>query len=270
MVQDFSKPVEYTVTAENGAKKVYTVTVSVSGTPVSNEYKETLQNVVARIISRYSVSASDDWEWMDLGFYQNIEANKSDGFSIANTIGTLDSSTNVAMTNIARKLMTLTARGFNCSDLSQYNNGDPYTDRNGNEIDDLVSVMYSYGGSYTINGPVFALLALDMGNYTIPEDAEWTRGKLIETLLAHVYLSDNFGTDMVAAIMYALAPYTNDAVYGERVRAKLDEGLAVLIDNMSAADYSFKAWGATNSETASWVIMAYCLGYRPIYRSSFF
>ena len=256
VVQDFSRPVEYTVTAENGAKKVYTVTVSVSGTPVSNEYKETLQNVVARIISRYSVSASDDWEWMDLGFYQNIDANTSDGFSIANTIGTLDSSTNVAMTNIARKLMTLTARGFNCSNLAQYNNGDPYTDRNGNEIDDLVSVMYNYGGSYTINGPVFALLGLDMGNYTIPEGAVWTRGNLIETLLAHVYLSDNFGTDMVAAIMYALAPYTNDAVYGERVRAKLDEGLSVLIQNMDTSTYSFKAWGAANSETASWVIMA--------------
>ena len=205
---------------------------------------------------RYSVSASDDWEWMDLGFYQNIDANTSDGFSIANTIGTLDSSTNVAMTNIARKLMTLTARGFNCSNLAQYNNGDPYTDRNGNEIDDLVSVMYNYGGSYTINGPVFALLGLDMGNYTIPEGAVWTRGNLIETLLAHVYLSDNFGTDMVAAIMYALAPYTNDAVYGERVRAKLDEGLSVLIQNMDTSTYSFKAWGAANSETASWVIMA--------------
>ena len=256
VVQDFSKPVEYSVTAENGAKKVYIVTVSVSSTPVSNEYKDTLQNVVARIISRYSVSASDDWEWMDLGFYQNIEANSSDGFSIENTIGTLDSTTNVAMTNIARKIMTLTARGFDCRNLSQYNNGDPYTDRNGNEIDDLISVMYNYGGSYTINGPVFALLALDMGNYTIPDGAVWTREKLIETLLAHVYLSDNFGTDMVGAIMYALAPYSQDPVLGERVRAKLDEGLTILIRNMESDSYAFKAWGAANSETADWAIMA--------------
>ena len=256
VIQDFAKPVKYTVTAENGRKSIYTVSVSVSDTPVANEYRDVLQSVVDKIITRYRSSASDDWEWMDLGLYQKSLENNSDEFSIANTIGTLDSTTNVAMTNIARKLMTLTARGFNCSKLSQYNEGMPYKDKKGNDIDDLAAVMYNYKGGYTINGPVFALIGLDMGNYTIPENAVWTREKLIETLLAHVYLSDNFGTDMVAAIMYALAPYLEDAVYGDRVRDKLNEGLKVLIKNMESSDYAFKAWGAANSETASWTIMA--------------
>ena len=256
VLQDFSKPVQYTVTAENGKKKVYTVTVSISDVLVDNEYLETLQNVVNKIISRYHYSASDDWEWLDLGLYQNTLENYSDGFNIADNLSKLDSSTNVAMTNIARKLMTLTARGFNCSDLSQYNEGEPYKDSKGNEIIDLAAVMYNYSGGYTINGPTFALIGLDMGNYTVPNDAVWTREKLIETLLAHVYLSDNFGTDMVAAIMYALAPYTNDVVYGERVRKKLDEGLSIIIQKMNADEYYFGAWGSANSETASWVIMA--------------
>ena len=33
-------------------------------------------------------------------------------------------------------------------------------------MDDLAAVLYNYAGSYTINGPVFALIALDMGTYT--------------------------------------------------------------------------------------------------------
>ena len=40
-----------------------------------------------------------------------------------------------------------------------------------------------------------------------------------------------------------------------RVRAKLEEGVSIIITRMSA-DYSFKAWGAVNSETAAQVICA--------------
>lgn len=190
--------------------------------------------------------------------YSNVAENTADGFSIASIIGSLDTTTNVAMTNIDRKMMTLTARGFDCSNLAQYNGGQPFTDSKGNAVDDLVSVLYNYGGSYTINGPAFALMALDMGNYTIPENAKWTRAALLETLLNHVYLSDGFDTDMVAAIMYAIAPYQDDPEFGGRVTAKLNEGLGIIINKMNADDYSFKAWGAVNSETASWVIMALC------------
>lgn len=258
VVQDFSSPVKYKVTAQNGATNTYTVTVKVSSTPTENEYKARLQGVVDKIITRYHTNAADDWEWMNLGFYSNVAENTADGFSIASIIGSLDTTTNVAMTNIDRKMMTLTARGFDCSNLAQYNGGQPFTDSKGNAVDDLVSVLYNYGGSYTINGPAFALMALDMGNYTIPENAKWTRAALLETLLNHVYLSDGFDTDMVAAIMYAIAPYQDDPEFGGRVTAKLNEGLGIIINKMTASDYSFKAWGAVNSETASWVIMALC------------
>ena len=56
-------------------------------------------------------------------------------------------------------------------------------------------------------------------------------------------------------LMQSIAPYANDEVYGERVRAKLEEGVSIIITRMSA-DYSFKAWGAVNSETAAQVICA--------------
>ncbi len=57
--------------------------------------------------------------------------------------------------------------------------------------------------------------------------------------------------------MYAIAPYQDDPLYGERVKLKLNEGLDLILDNMSDA-YSFDSMGATNSESAAWVMMALC------------
>ena len=85
-------------------------------------------------------------------------------------------------------------------------------------MDNLTKVLYNYRGGWTINDPIFALIALDMGNYTIPADAFWTRDKLLETILNHKYLSDGFGLDMVTMLMQSIGPYMDDPVYGERVR----------------------------------------------------
>ena len=253
--QDFSKTVTYVVTAENGNTNTYNVNVSFTGAVAENEYKDDLQNVVNKIITRYSSTADDDWEWMNLGFYQGKLANYDGGYDLAGQIGDLDTTTSVAMTNIARTIMMLTARGFDCSNLAQYNDGQPFVDSKGNEVDNLAATMYNYAGTYTINGPIFGLISLDMGNYTIPDNAIWTRDAFMDVILNHVYLSDGFDTDMVAMLMQSIAPYANDEVYGERVRAKLEEGVSIIITRMNA-DYSFKAWGAVNSETAAQVICA--------------
>ena len=253
--QDFSKTVTYVVTAENGNTNTYNVNVSFTGAVAENEYKDDLQNVVNKIITRYSSTADDDWEWMNLGFYQGKLANYDGGYDLAGQIADLDTTTSVAMTNIARTIMMLTARGFDCSNLAQYNDGQPFVDSKGNEVDNLAATMYNYAGTYTINGPIFGLISLDMGNYTIPDNAIWTRDAFMDVILNHVYLSDGFDTDMVAMLMQSIAPYANDEVYGERVRAKLEEGVSIIITRMNA-DYSFKAWGAVNSETAAQVICA--------------
>lgn len=257
--QDFSKPVKYNVTAQNGSTKAYTVTVTVSGETVVNEYKSRMEEIVGNIIARYRTKAADDWEWMDLGFYENKLENYNSGrdhdFNPAAEIATLDTTTNVAMTELDRTIMMLTARGFDCTKLASYNGGAPMKDSKGNDVDNLIANLYNYSGGYTINGPIFALLALDMGNYTIPEDAIWTRDKLINTILP--YSSDMFGIDMIGAVMYSLAPYQDDAVYGERVKKKLDECLDIVLSKMNA-DYSFGAWGAINSESAAWVMMGLC------------
>ena len=262
--QDFSKPVIYKVTAQNGSTNTYTVTVTVSQEQVENPYKADMESLVQKITTRYSrttAGAWEDWEWMNLGFYQNKRDNLDDGFSIAECIKRLDTTTNVAMTNIDRKIMTLTARGIDCSKLSQYNNGEPYVDAKGNKVDNLTEVLYNYRGGWTINGPIFALIALDMGIYTIPADAFWTRDKLLETILNHKYLSDGFGLDMVTMLMQSIGPYMDDPVYGERVRAKLDEGLEIVLDSFGSKNvyknpYGVQWGGVYTSEGSAQIVCA--------------
>lgn len=262
--RDFSKPVQYKVKAQNGSTTTYTVTVTVSQEQAENPYKAKMESLVSKINQRYSrttAGAWEDWEWMNLGFYQKKLGNLDDGFSIAECIKRLDTTTNVAMTNIDRKIMTLTARGIDCSKLSKYNNGKPFIDAKGNEVDDFVSILYNYRGGYTINGPIFALNALDMGNYTIPENAVWTREKLLETILNHKYLSDGFGLDMVTMLMQSIAPYQNDPVYGERVKAKLWEGFDIVMDSFGTDSFDNPfgvQWGGVyTSEGASQIICAF-------------
>lgn len=112
----------------------------------------------------------------------------------------------------------------------------------------------------TINGPIFALIALDMGNYTIPENALWTRDKLLETILTHKYLSDGFGLDMVTMLMQSIAPYQDDPVYGERVTAKLWEGFGIVMDSFGTDPFDNPfgvQWGGVyTSEGASQIICA--------------
>lgn len=262
--KDFTNPVKYTVKSQKGDTNTYTVTVKIAATAAENPHKEKMQSLVQKITSRYATStrnAWEDWEWMNLGFYQHKLANMADGFSIAECVKRLDTTTNVAMTNLDRKIMTLTARGFDCSNLAKYNDGKPFIDAKGNEIDNLVQVLYNYKGSYTINGPIFALIALDMGNYTIPADAYWTRDKLLETILNHVYLSDGFGLDMVTMLMQSIGPYMNDPVYSTRVTAKLEEGLKIVLESFGDKNayknpYGVQWGGVYTSEGSAQIVCA--------------
>lgn len=257
--QDFSSPVKYKVTAQNKTSKTYTVKVTMSDEATPNVYKGKLEQIRDNIINRYRSEANDDWEWMNLGFYENRKENyntSTHSFNIASKLVKLNTTTNVAMTEIDRTIMMLTARGFDCSKLSQYNNGEPYIDSKGNKIDDLAAVLYNYSGDYTINGPIFALLALDMGNYSVPDNARWTREALIDVILKYGNY-DEFGIDMVGAIMYSLAPYQDDEAYGARVKEKLDKCLELILRKMNF-DFSFGGWGTINSESAAWVMMGLC------------
>lgn len=264
-----SDPVIYTVTSQSGVTNKYRVTVELVATG-ENIHQKDMERLRDNIIRRYETSASDDWEWMNLGFAKHgiVSSASPDAlpanFDLQARLRKLDTSSSVAMTDFDRTIMMLTAMGIDASKLDQYTTpDDPFVDSRGNVITDLTACLYNYSGGYTINGPIFALIALDMGQYTIPKNAVWTREKLLDTILDHKYGSDGFGVDMVGMLMQSIAPYQNDPVYGERVKAKLEEGIGLFLGQGKAAtvdpmqpDFTFGGFGYQSSESAAQAICA--------------
>lgn len=270
--QDFSgeEPISYVVTSQSGVTNTYQVKIQFVSVG-ENTYKASMEKLLENIIARYRTSASDDWEWMNLGFYEGIKREPSPenlpkGLNLHSRIAKLDTSSSVAMTDFDRTIMMLTALGIDASKLEQYTTEEqPFVDKNGNVVTDLTACLYNYSGGYTINGPIFALIALDMGNYTIPDNAVWTREKLLETILNHEYGTDGFGVDMVGMLMESIGPYYNDPVYGERVKEKLNEGIDLFLGNKKAPtvdamqpDFTFGGFGYQSSESAAQAICGLC------------
>ena len=122
-----------------------------------------------------------------------------------------------------------------------------------------------------INGPIWALIALDSHDY--PTSGDVTREKLVQTILDAALENGGWaltGTtadpDMTAMAMQALAPYYDT---DENVRAAVDKALDVL----SAAQLptgGFVSWGSENSESCAQVIVALtALGIDPATDSRF-
>lgn len=286
--QDFTNPVQYTVTAQNKSQQVYTVTVKVADKPTDPPEKDKLYRIRNNILASYKTTQAgadhdgrvvfDDWVLMNLGFAERTGKPVTPGDPLPYGLDIYDQVAELApnkMTDYGRIIMMLTALGIDASKLDAYGDGEPFKDGSGKVVHNLVEELYKYNGSYTINGPIFALIALDMGAYTVPNGVKWTREKLLETILAHSYGSDGWGIDMVAMLMQSLYPYINDPTYGTQVKAKLQEGYDIILGYKSApsvdpmgSDYSFFSWGTTNSESAAQVICAMCVmgvdvGYDP-------
>ena len=262
VVQDFTNPVTYTVTAQNDATKTYQVTVTVAAQAATNPRKSKMQGLLESIIAKYRKSASDDWEWMNLGLYDlkkgYTEPNAKDGFDIASIISKRKLGPNGLMTDLDRVTLMLTARGYDCSNLAQYNDGKPFTDANGLEIDNLVANLCST--SVTLNGAMFGLVALDIGNYTLPDDVAHDRAFLLKFLLDTTCdgVAKGFmGLDGVGSVMFAIGPYQDDPEYGSQVKQWLQNGAQYIADQLRD-DYTLKSWATVNSEVISWSLCGLC------------
>ena len=104
------------------------------------------------------------------------------------------------------------------------------------------------------NGPIWALLAVDSGNYEYAK-----REQLIAAILAE-RTGDGWSldggtadTDMTAMAIQALAPY-NDADHPE-VKSAIEAALT-LLSGMQQDDGGFASFGTANSESAAQVIVA--------------
>jgi len=109
-----------------------------------------------------------------------------------------------------------------------------------------------------INGPIWALIAFDSGNYPVPE-GDVTREALIEVILdaqladgGWALSGDISDADITGMAVQALAPYRDT---NADVKKALDEAVETM-SMMQAADGSFGSSDGSSSESIAQVIVA--------------
>lgn len=106
-----------------------------------------------------------------------------------------------------------------------------------------------------INGPVFALIALDTHNYKTTDTT--IRQQYIDEILSKEIdgggwsISGSADPDMTAMALQALAPYKND----EKVAAAVERSINKL-SSMQKDNGGYASWGSVNSESTAQVIVA--------------
>jgi hypothetical protein len=154
-------------------------------------------------------------------------------------------------TEYSRVILALTAIGKNPADVGGCNFLTP--------LGDYEAVI-----EQGINGPIFALLALDSGDYAMPvcETAKTpaSRNAYIAYILSK-QLSDGGWSlsgstsepDVTGMALQALAKYQSSA----RVKPAIDKAVACLSE-MQDGKGGFSNWGGANAESTVQVIMALC------------
>lgn len=152
-------------------------------------------------------------------------------------------------TEYSRTVLALTAIGKNPADVAGFSLLQPLAD-------------FEQVTKQGINGTIFALLALDSGNYEIPENpdaaVQATRQMYVDELLARE-LPDGGWTltggepdvDITAMTLQALAKYREQP----DAAAAVARGLAVL-SSLQEPDGGYVSWNANNSESVAQVIVA--------------
>ena len=158
-------------------------------------------------------------------------------------------------TEYSRLILALTILGEDVRDVAGYNLLEKLTD---------LSLLTKQG----INGPIYALLALDSHQYPVGDTRgalePVTRQVLIDWILAQEITNDSGikggfslagGThpdaDITGMVLQALAPYRQTPT----VRSAIDRSL-IALERMERPDGSFESWGTETSESIVQVIVA--------------
>lgn len=176
-------------------------------------------------------------------YYANVEA------TLKEKSGKLHS---VKYTEYDRVILALTSIGKSVDQVAGYNLLEPLAD-----FDTVIK--------QGINGPVFALIALDSNHYEIPVvkgvKTQTTRELLIDYILGREISGGGWALgsnatvadpDITGMVIQSLTPYYKT---NTKVTAAVDRGIAWLSKNQSA-DGGFASWESTNSESIAQVIVA--------------
>jgi len=162
-------------------------------------------------------------------------------------------------TDYSRVIIGLTAAGYDPRDVAGYDLTVP--------LGDFERTIWQ-----GINGPIFALIALDCGNYTIPANSaaktQATREMYVNEILSRQLNDGGFSLsggqtaatkdeksdpDLTGMALQALAKYQDNPA----VKQATDKALACL-SNMQDNSGGFASWGKANSESVVQVIVALC------------
>ena len=189
-------------------------------------------------------------EWMVIGLARS-DRNVPEGYYdnvvkfVQENIDESERLHNAKSTENARVILALTAIGKDVTDVDGHN---------------LLSGLndMDYVCKQGINGPIWALLAFDSGNYPTPA-GNVTRDSLIHVILeaqladgGWALSGDTSDADMTGMALQALAPYCST---NADVKAAVAEAIATLT-MMQAADGSFASIDGTSSESSAQVITA--------------
>lgn len=147
--------------------------------------------------------------------------------------------------------------------------GDPCSfgkDRTGRQINLVADGTYNWEQTGALddqgsNGIIYALIAIDSGDYTVPAGAEYTKRNMIDALLEYQCENGAFDltrnsrgdVDITAMAVQALAPYKGKT----EVAAALDRAIEYMSQNQENSGlYMYE--GNYSSESSSQVIMALC------------
>jgi hypothetical protein len=158
-------------------------------------------------------------------------------------------------TENSRVILALSALGKDATDAGGFNLLKPLAD-------------FDWLTRQGINGPLYALLALDSNGYEVPRDSgistQTSRARIIEYILGKEIKkgTPNAGgwslagsspdPDITSAVLCALAPYC-DA--NANVKAAAERALAAL-SKLQSDDGGFASWGSQNAESCAQVVTA--------------
>ncbi len=151
----------------------------------------------------------------------------------------------------SKTIYAVTAAGYNAANVAGY---------------DLTLPLGDFEATIAqgINGPIWALIALDSGNYDIPDNPKAktraTREKYVDYILSRELEGGGFAfmgkyadPDITAMALQALSKYT----YREDVAAAVAAAVKKLSE-LQQPDGGYKSMGDPNAESVSQVIIALC------------
>ncbi|MBQ5326277.1 MAG: terpene cyclase/mutase family protein [Oscillospiraceae bacterium] len=181
-------------------------------------------------------------------YYQNVTA------YVKQCDGILD---NRKYTEYSRVILALTAIGKNPADVAGYNLLVP--------LADFEQTIFQ-----GVNGPVYALLALDSGDYEIPENiadsTQATRQMYVDYILSKEAAEGGWSlagsegdVEITAMVLQALAGYMDQ----QAVKEAVERGLQFISEQQND-NGGFASFGAESSESISQVMVALAeLGISP-------